>query len=38
MPVPKTKAREMQIALHVGVVGMAFTEPLEVVGRELECF
>lgn len=38
MPVSKTRAREMQIPLHVGVVGTVFTEPLEVLGREIECF
>lgn len=34
----RTRAREIQVALHVGVVGMVFTETLEVVGREIECF
>lgn len=38
MPVSRTRAREMKITLHEGIVGMVFTEPLEVVGREIECF
>lgn len=33
-----SRAREMQIALHMGVVGTVFTEPLEMVQREIECF
>lgn len=38
MPVSRTWAREMQIALHMGVVRTVFTEPLVVVHREIECF
>lgn len=36
MPVSRTRAGEMKIALRGGVVEMVFTEPLEVVGRDIE--